>query len=561
MFAVYNSFLIIRSVGCHPLDRLSICFIIIFTIVIVIAIMNDRIDSPQKPSSKRISWIRYLWQHVTINNLAWLLTWIFCSVGCFYQSVEVIRSYMKSETSTSIEYLQMQHLPGVTFCFLKHAVQLDRSNTSLNMHKLNIAEQINHTFAFSQLVTRCELATVNGSQPCDKLLSITEYVTLDQKCIALHEPDPSLYHTRIRPMLAFNRTVLYKIHLNRSLLRDRFDLTIHNLTNPLQVFDQNWIKLDPLRYSAAKIGFKHVQLSLLPLPYDTNCSEYGKHRTKANCLNECFKEKYHFTEELWPPFVPGYNTVKKVFTDNVYIEDANVTTDAPKRTVRSSADPDGLMNGESSAQSTTTRLMQHGLVSLSTPVLDVPTTISMTDVLTTSQPNTTTSTTPSSRFRGISKERLKLLQNIIRKANQTKPNQGFGYKFITERLIIQRSRFNFREETESNRNRISQSKYSLKGIADIRGHCDHRCDIGRQCHQDIYTPVRGLQLDAGPQSLLYRVEIEPAKFLIRCLSTPRYLGVHLICFIASTVTLWFGGSIYRICIFCCLSPKRRMKVA
>jgi hypothetical protein len=527
---------------------------------------SDTVSEDQVQQKKRLTWIKYLWQHATTRNLSWFLTWIICSVGCFYQSVGVVESYLKSETSTSIEYLQMQQLPGVTICFPKHMLLLSRvlAEQASEVHQLSIAQQLNATLSYKQLVISCHLATVNGSQPCEQLLRITEYVTIDQKCISLHEPDQTLYDKRIRPLLAFNRTNLFDIHLNRTLVSQRFDLTIHNLTNSLQVLDHNWIKLNPLRYSAVKIGFKHVQLSLLPLPYDTNCSDYSPYRSKANCLNECFKEEYRFKEELWPPFVPGFNRVKKVLTSNIYIDSGNVSTTspAPSRSIRSPLDDPFAITD------------LPAITTLSPFALFQPSVTSPSTNLTVN--GTAAKLNRSSLLSSLGSGRLPLrLQNILRKnLNRSRQDKAIGYEFITQKLFIEKSRFNFREETEQNLQRISQSKYSLKGIADIRGHCDHRCDRGRQCDQDIYTPVRGPQLDAGPQSPVYRIEVEPAKFMIRCQSEPKYKRIHLLCFIASTLTLWFGGSIVSLlthvikgnlhtirCLLCCNSAKRDLKTA
>ena len=36
-------------------------------------------------------------------------------------------------------------------------------------------------------------------------------------------------------------------------------------------------------------------MSLLPAPYDTNCSYYKGFSTKANCLNLCFVEEYYWS--------------------------------------------------------------------------------------------------------------------------------------------------------------------------------------------------------------------------------------------------------------------------
>lgn len=554
-------------------------------------------DDPAN-QKKRVNWITWLWQHATIRNLSWFLTWIICSIGCFYQSVEVVGSYLKSETSTSIEYLQIQHLPAITLCFPKHNLLLEPGE----VHQLSIAQQLNATRSYKELVISCDLATMNGTQPCSELLRITEYVTIDQKCISIHEPDRSLYETRIRPLLAFNRTTLFDIHLNRTHLRDRFDLTIHNLTNPLQVLDHNWIKLDPLRYSASKVGFKHVQLSLLPLPYDTNCSDYSPYGTKANCLNECFKEEYRFKQELWPPFVPGFNLVKKVLTSNIYIEPTNASsTPAPTRRRRSPNESTDETTTATSLFSAAFSLSSAMSVDTSSTTLSpfamfavLPTSPSWSAVdsmavTTTTMATTETSTSGNSSTNGtapkldrstllsrLASGRLPLrLQNILRKNLNRNQNKSIGYQFITQKLFIEKSRFNFREETEQNLQRISQTKYSLKSIPDIRGHCDHRCDRGRQCDQDIYTPVRESQLDAGPQSLVFRIEVAPAKFMIRCQSEPKYKRIHLLCFLASTLTLWFGGSIVSVlaylikgnlhtlrCLLCCnLGAKRNLKVA
>uniref|UniRef100_A0AAN0N7N4 Epithelial sodium channel/degenerin-like protein n=1 Tax=Polyphagotarsonemus latus TaxID=1204166 RepID=A0AAN0N7N4_9ACAR len=436
---------------------------------------------------------------LTIRNFSWLITWLCCFAGCFYQSIEVVKSFLKSETTTSMEYSTTSDLPALTICFDKSELINTKNETIRNtINQLDISQQLNFTYNYPELFISCTVVTIQDSIPCEEFLTITHFVTFDYKCISLHELKYEVYSSKIKSKLLLNHTHIYSFTLNRTVVGRQFDLTIHNLTNPLQILDQNWVKLSPFRYSAAKISFHHIQMSLLPSPYDTNCSSYEEDITKANCLNKCFVEEYYWKESKWPPYVPGFNKKKKTLTNKIYIE-TNTTAkpEIPKRKKRQ----------VSSISSTETNLNK---------------------------------TLKPKRKPSVNSKLLSILKSV----NKTK-KKGLGYNFLTEKLFYEKIKFQFKDEYELNTKTMSEAKLSIKGIPDIRGYCDYRCDRGQECHEDIYKPIKEVEIEANTEDLeTYVVEIKPSKYVLRCLTIEKYKRVHLACFLASTITLWFGGSIF-----------------
>lgn len=183
---------------------------------------------------------------ITVKNFAWCLTWLICLQGAFFQSIGVVQSFLKSETTTSIEYVPTSDLPALTICFDKSdIINTDNETIRRSINKLDISQQLNFTYNYEQLFISCMVVTINDSVPCESLLTITPFVTYDYKCISLHEPKIDVYQSKIKSQLLLNHTNIYTLELNRSIVGKRFDLTVHNLTNPLQILDQNWVKLSP----------------------------------------------------------------------------------------------------------------------------------------------------------------------------------------------------------------------------------------------------------------------------------------------------------------------------
>lgn len=183
---------------------------------------------------------------ITIKNFAWFLTWLICFIGSFFQSIGVVQSFLKSETTTSIEYVPTSDLPAVTICFDKSdLINTDNQTIRRTINQMDISQQLNFTHSYTQLFSSCQVITLNDSVPCHELLTVTHFVTFDFKCISIHEPKIDNYLKNIKPRLLLNHTHIYTFALNKSLGVSRFDLTIHNLTEPLQILDQNWVKLTP----------------------------------------------------------------------------------------------------------------------------------------------------------------------------------------------------------------------------------------------------------------------------------------------------------------------------
>ena len=279
-------------------------------------------------------------------------------------------------------------------------------------------------------------------------------------------------------------------------------------------------------------------MSLLPAPHDTNCSYYVGDVTKANCLNKCFVEEYYWKENAWPPYVPGFNKKKKTLTNTLYFDtnSTNADENAEKRSKRQVA-LDSSNNSMSSDMDTTTTI----------------------------QPLTTATT---------AKKNPKLnnpkLKAFLEKLKKKKSNFGLGS--LHNIFFIQKKKLTYKEEFELNTKTMSEAKLSIRGIPDIRGYCDFRCDRGQECHEDIYKPVRETEIEATSEEFAqsYVVEVLPSKYVFRCLTLEKYKRVHLACFLASTITLWFGGSIFFLvrylikgnlhtlrCLFCCKSKSNR----
>lgn len=182
----------------------------------------------------------------TIHNFSLFLTWAVCFSGAFFQSYGVVYSFYKSETTTSIEYVPTYDLPAITICFDKSdLINTDNETIKQTINKLDISKQLNFTYSYAQLFLSCLVITTQDYVPCEDILTITHFVTFDYKCISLHEPDWEKYQTKIKSRLLLNHTHIYTFALNKKLIGGRFDLTIHNLSNPLQILDQNWVKLSP----------------------------------------------------------------------------------------------------------------------------------------------------------------------------------------------------------------------------------------------------------------------------------------------------------------------------
>lgn len=183
---------------------------------------------------------------LTIKNFAWILTWIICFAGAFFQSEDVVKSFLNSETSTSIEYVPTSDLPAITICFDKSdLLNTDNATIRRTINQLDISQQINFTYNFNEIFLSCLVMTINENVNCHELLTITHFVTFDSKCISIHEPKMDHYRTKIKNKLLLNHTHIYTFALNKTLIGGRFDLTIHNITHPLQILDQNWVKLSP----------------------------------------------------------------------------------------------------------------------------------------------------------------------------------------------------------------------------------------------------------------------------------------------------------------------------
>lgn len=310
-------------------------------------------------------------------------------------------------------------------------------------------------------------------------------------------------------------------------------------------------------------------MSLLPAPYDTNCSYYKGFSTKANCLNLCFVEEYYWKEDYkWPPYVPGFNKKKKTLTDKFYIENSTNSTEgennerAKRQVILKDFEPD-----TSTSSTLGTSPSDAGNASAGVPPIGTRMNF-MLNLNLNALMNTTNTTQP--KKKNSSKlSKAQQLAKILAAAKNKKKNAftGFFNKVIKGGVKLQ-----FKEEFELNTKKMSEAKLSIKGIPDIRGYCDWRCDRGQECHEDIYKPVRETEIEAKSEERVeeYTVEIQPSKYVFSCLTLEKYKRIHLACFLASTITLWFGGSIFFLvrylikgnlhtirCLFCCNRKSNR----
>lgn len=199
-------------------------------------------------------------------------------------------------------------------------------------------------------------------------------------------------------------------------------------------------------------------MSLLPAPHDTNCSDYKEFETKANCLNKCFIEEYYWKENYtWPPYVPAFNNKKKTLTNEIIIDNSTEVQEGEKRskrqiTLTSTLNGSEMMNTPSL------------LTNLNSPAsLNVKFTTAAPSTASTAKPKKPKSTNPAY---------LKILQNL----NKNKQISNF----LTKKLFIEKQKFRFKkDQDEPNTNFMSDKKYSIRGLPDIRGFCDYRCDRGK----------------------------------------------------------------------------------
>lgn len=328
-----------------------------------------------------------------------------------------------------------------------------------------------------------------------------------------------------------------------------------------------------------------------------------KHLPSPNCRKEDYK---------WPPYVPGFNKKKKTLTDKFYI-DSNSTNSSESETSANQRSKrqvslnilEPMIGGlERMANDNTSGRMASGnmsgrmasalgamagisMTSTSNPMAD--TSQRMADANSSGETTTVRSTgrmnfmlnlnmnalnTNDSKPAAPKKKTSKLskaeqLAKILAAAKNKKKNAftGFFNKVIKGGVKLQ-----FKEEFELNTKKMSEAKLSIKGVPDIRGACDARCDQGQECHEDIYKPVRETEIEAKSEENAqeYTVEIQPSKYVFSCLTLEKYKRIHLACFLASTITLWFGGSIFFLvrylikgnlhtirCLFCCNQKSNR----
>lgn len=344
-------------------------------------------------------------------------------------------------------------------------------------------------------------------------------------------------------------------------------------------------------------------MSLLPAPYDTNCSYYKGFTTKANCLNLCFVEEYYWKEDYkWPPYVPGFNKKKKTLTDKFYIDSNSTNSSETQANSRSRrqislkilepmvgeqmANTSGRMANASGRVANASGRMAGALGAMmdtmTHTMMDTSTSMTSQQMANASETTTVPATgrmnfmlnlnlnalngndsKPPPPKKKSAKSKAEQLAKILAAAKNKKKNAftGFFNKVIKGGVKLQ-----FKEEYELNTKKMSEAKLSIKGVPDIRGACDARCDQGQECHEDIYKPVRETEIEAKSEENTqeYTVEIQPSKYVFSCLTLEKYKRVHLACFLASTITLWFGGSIFFLvrylikgnlhtirCLFCC----------
>lgn len=81
------------------------------------------------------------------------------------------------------------------------------------------------------------------------------------------------------------------------------------------------------------------------------------------------------------------------------------------------------------------------------------------------------------------------------------------------------------------------------GTGDVRSQCDHRCDRGVACLQELYEPfVIREQQSLLPDLEQFDLHVFAPKYMIQFKYEPKTPMIHFLCYVGSTTNLWLGLS-------------------
>lgn len=78
---------------------------------------------------------------------------------------------------------------------------------------------------------------------------------------------------------------------------------------------------------------------------------------------------------------------------------------------------------------------------------------------------------------------------------------------------------------------------------DIRSRCEHLCDRGVSCVQELFEPfVIAEQQSLLPDNDYFDIQVLAPKYIIQFRYEPKTPVIHFICYVGSTTNLWLGIS-------------------
>lgn len=92
-------------------------------------------------------------------------------------------------------------------------------------------------------------------------------------------------------------------------------------------------------------------------------------------------------------------------------------------------------------------------------------------------------------------------------------------------------------------NQTGLKQNNVTEYGDIRSRCEHLCDRGVSCLQELFEPfVIAEQESLLPTSGVFEVQVFAPKYVIEFKYEPKTPVIHFICYVGSTTNLWLGIS-------------------
>lgn len=124
------------------------------------------------------------------------------------------------------------------------------------------------------------------------------------------------------------------------------------------------------------------------------------------------------------------------------------------------------------------------------------------------------------------------------------PHQFASYKM---ELIVNSNDFNGNNTNggmnNENLNSTGNQTRSQLQHGDIRSRCEHICDRGVSCIQDLFEPfVIKEQQSLLPDDEHFDLQVYAPKYVIQFRYEPKTPVIHFLCYVGSTTNLWLGIS-------------------